>query len=140
MPLTAEQESQVTDAGKIRKMRDQLADVLRKSVPNSCVTQMIDRKPFPKSVPVQCPKSVVQVANELVCQGSDESVTDLVESLQFSEGEISTISEATVDQASLQAWHDQRKGRITASSFHAVKTMVKSIDAGKVLDTNKQPG
>ena len=136
-PLTAEQEREVSDAGKIGKMRDQLANVLRKSVPNSCVMQMIDCKAFPKPVPVQCPKSVVQVANELVCQSSDVSVTDLVEKLQLSEEEISTISEATVDQASSQAWHDQRKARITASSFHAVKTMVKSIYLGKGSDTSK---
>ena len=49
----------------------------------------------------------------------------------LSRGEVDAIEKITVGQADNEAWHQQREGRITASSFYRVFTKVESMKPSK---------
>ena len=54
----------------------------------------------------------------------------------MTEKERNAVFENTVGQASIQEWHDQRKGRLTASRFHQICTRSKSLQASSSTDAN----
>ena len=55
----------------------------------------------------------------------------------LSRDEIDAIEKITVGQADNEAWHQQREGRITASSFYRVFTKVESMKASKENSADK---
>ena len=55
----------------------------------------------------------------------------------LSSDEIDTKEKITVGQADNEAWHQQREGRITASSFYRVFTKVESMKASKENSVDK---
>ena len=55
----------------------------------------------------------------------------------LSSDEIDAIEKITVGQADNDAWHRQREGRITASSFYRVFTKVESMKASKENSADK---
>ena len=54
----------------------------------------------------------------------------------MTEKERNAVFENTVGQASIQEWHDQRKGRLTASRFHQICTRSKSLQASSSTDAD----
>ena len=51
--------------------------------------------------------------------------------------EFDAIEKITVGQADSEAWHQQREGRITGSSFYRVFTKVESMKASKENSADK---
>lgn len=60
-----------------------------------------------------------------------DSLTNLIELVKRTPEEIRAIEESTKGQAKNVLWHDYRKGIITASNAHIVKTAMVSLKAGK---------
>ena len=55
----------------------------------------------------------------------------------LSRDEVDAIENITVGQADNEAWHQQREGRITASSFYRVFTKVESMKPSKENSADK---
>ncbi|WAR24266.1 hypothetical protein MAR_037935 [Mya arenaria] len=62
-----------------------------------------------------------------------EDAKSVVKALSMTQEEIDSICKQTVEQAFSKEWHNQRKGRVTASLFHRLasraKTLQKNEDA-----------
>ena len=71
------------------------------------------------------PMSLLQCADHFKInqdKSIQENVKLFTENIALTEKERNAVSENNVGQASIQEWHDQRKGRPTASRFHQICT------------------
>ena len=48
----------------------------------------------------------------------EQNIENFTRACNLTENERDTINRNTVGQSSVNDWHDQRKGRVTASQFH----------------------
>ncbi|WAR01052.1 hypothetical protein MAR_025424 [Mya arenaria] len=112
----------VKDEGSMRKV---LYSILKEDASDSCFGQLQERKRHvtPKVI---LPKSVVDVTLSEI-EKPDYSIESVVKALSMTQEESDNISKQTVEQASSKGWHNQRKGRITASLFHLVASRAKTI-------------
>ncbi len=63
--------------------------------------------------------------------GEPELISHFLESLHYTGEQCDTIEKVSRGQGDSSDWHEQRKGRITASVFHEVHTKVQTIIAGR---------
>ena len=81
------------------------------------------------------PPSLVEAATLYAQENENkeepEYITNFLESLHDTQEQCDIIEKVSRGQGDTTDWHEQRKGRITASVFHNVHTKVQTIIAGR---------
>ena len=135
-PLSAEQEVLVKDEDAMRK---KLYELIKPYAPKSCFSEFMEEKKLNVKVKYPTPMSLLQCADHFKInqdKSIQENVKLFTENIALTEKERNAVFENTVGQASIQEWHDQRKGRLTASRFHQICTRSKSLQASSSTDAN----
>ena len=124
-------------------MREKLFGTLQNTSKNSRFVEIMEkRKKRDKVVPdvsITCMPLSILEAKETFTANADltmmENVLAFTGLITLSDQQRFDLYTATKDQASSNLWHEQRKGRITASKFHAVKTRSETL----MRDFSKTP-
>ena len=127
-PFSGIQESQ----GEEDK-RNELSDLLKSSLPNSCFIRLAKGTPFPKPEKKKIPPTPKEVAEMLLTSGVESSPEILIDKLKMSDEERASLEEATRVQSGSSLWKEHRHGRITASNFSRVHSMTQSRSDPKNL-------
>jgi len=116
--------SQEAYVSREHTIRDDLAKLLRKEVPNSCFIQLHDKKPFVPKEKAVCPSSPSEIAKKL---DHPCSIQDLKQAMRMSTQDKEQLQQATIQQSNSPDWLSQRIGRITASKFRSVYTRMQTL-------------
>lgn len=120
------------------ELRQQLADLLRPSKPDSCFQQLMDKRGFQaaerteSNIKVDCLKDLAQ---ELVGLPIPEAVDRLC-THSYSEADRAAIECATRAQSDCTDWFDYRAGMVTASKVKNVVTKMATLDKSPDADTS----
>ena len=125
-PLSKQQEEEVKNETEMRK---KLYDALKDAVPEACFIGNCEKRRYNKPV-LNIPANYVSVAVDINNNDTLDKCAKLnafKEAVSITDDDRSNIKTATQDQSGSETWHEQRKGRITASMFHRVATRVDTI-------------
>ena len=117
-----------------KKMRQLLHNKLKNVSQDSCFHELMTGKSAKKinKLNDKLPASIIQQAEKFTNLNKNKiSVNELVEkfttSIYLTSEEINSIERVTRDQSKFSHWFEQRKGRLTASSFGRIAKRMKTI-------------
>ena len=133
-PLSAEQELYVQDESKVRK---DIMNIVKLHAPKSCFAELMEERKLNVKAKEPTPTSIVERSTDFKIIESlsmYENVQNFTEAFRMTEKDRTIIFNNTIGQSAVQDWHNQRKGRITASKFHSVCTRTVSLQASLTQD------
>ena len=109
-----------TEITNVAEIRNALFQSLKLDIKHSCISEMIEGKTHPAKNPAKIlsPSLPVLIRN----LGSKIPINSIMSSIQLSDDECTLIEGKTRGQSQNPIWHEQRKGRLTASKFYQICT------------------
>ena len=101
-------------------------DGLHEVTPNSSIFLSLPRNTADLT-PDPLPKVAEKVLNELSEQPYEEMIEDLMKKLVLSDSQLTELERMTRDQSNCPLWHEQRIGRLTASSHRQIYQILNYI-------------
>ncbi|XP_052263735.1 uncharacterized protein LOC127866911 [Dreissena polymorpha] len=132
-PLNKRQTEEVKN---ITKLKNDLYNLVKEDVPNSCFILTIEKRHITAKVDPQMPHSLGEIANRLDPEASDPR-GEFLQRIAISKEQCGVLSEATVEQSNSKAWNEHRKGRVTASLFHRISSRVDTLHKHSSADPTK---
>ena len=134
-PMTSQQEEYARDRNKVR---NDLHNILKETVPKSCFVELMEEKKLIVKVKEPTPKSIFEQA-EAFSYNNTKSVAENVTNFKsqiskLTDKERLLIHDNTVGQADNEEWFVQRKGRLTASNFHRICTRTETLQNKEDVD------
>ena len=119
-PLSQEQQQYIRNESQVRR---DLMNIIKIHAPKSCFAELMSEKKLSVKSKEPTPKSIVDKADDFKVDKPltmERNIENFTRACNLTENERDIINRNTVGQSSVNDWHDQRKGRVTASQFHRI--------------------
>ena len=100
-------------------------NIIKIDAPKSCFAELMSEKKLSVKSKEPTPKSIVDKADDFKVDKAltmERNIENFTRACNLTENERDIINRNTVGQSSVNDWHDQRKGRVTASQFDRIYT------------------
>ena len=101
-------------------------NIVKLHAPKSCFAEFTEERKLNVKAKEPTPTSIVE--------RSTENVQNFTKACRMTEKDRTIIFNNTIGQSAVQDWHNERKGRITASKFQSVCTRTASLQASLTQD------
>ena len=118
-PLSQEQQQYIRNESQVRR---DLMNIIKIHAPKSCFVELISEKKLSVKSKEPTPKSIVDKVDDFKVDKAvtmEQNIKNFTRACNLTESERDIINRNTVGQSSVNDWHDQQKGKVTALRFTA---------------------